>query len=195
MSFFSNLKDFFEGINDANKELVSGVKEVTAEFKTDMIQVIKDHNPTVGDKVEKADRLMTTIKNGYEQMPDPSPGPFNPQLKLDKLLKEIKKQNSIVKDPYSIGEALHLKVNRFGYSHHALSIRDALVIHYSEGSVQIQHIEEFAKGSEFYIVDTPRTRSKNQVIQRAHSRLGENEYNLLFNNCEHFVRWCLNGAD
>ena len=26
---------------------------------------------------------------------------------------------------------------------------------------------------------------------RAHNRLGERSYNLLFNNCEHFVMWCI----
>ena len=27
--------------------------------------------------------------------------------------------------------------------------------------------------------------------ERARSRLGENHYRLLSNNCEHFVEWCL----
>jgi hypothetical protein len=28
------------------------------------------------------------------------------------------------------------------------------------------------------------------VVDRAMSRLGERQYNLLFNNCEHFASWC-----
>ena len=30
-------------------------------------------------------------------------------------------------------------------------------------------------------------------VKRARSRLGEDEYNVVFNNCEHFVNWCFDG--
>jgi hypothetical protein len=33
-----------------------------------------------------------------------------------------------------------------------------------------------------------------QAVARARSRLGENRYRFLSNNCEHFVEWCLHGA-
>ncbi|MDE5831871.1 MAG: lecithin retinol acyltransferase family protein [Desulfovibrio sp.] len=33
-----------------------------------------------------------------------------------------------------------------------------------------------------------------ETISRARSRLGENRYNLLFNNCEHFAIWCKTGV-
>jgi hypothetical protein len=32
-----------------------------------------------------------------------------------------------------------------------------------------------------------------ESVERAHSRLGEDWYNVLTNNCEHFVNWCING--
>jgi len=32
-----------------------------------------------------------------------------------------------------------------------------------------------------------------ETVARARSRLGENRYNLVFNNCEHFARWCKYG--
>jgi hypothetical protein len=32
------------------------------------------------------------------------------------------------------------------------------------------------------------------VVQRAESRLGQSNYNLLFNNCEHFATWCKTGV-
>jgi hypothetical protein len=31
------------------------------------------------------------------------------------------------------------------------------------------------------------------TLRRAMSRLGEHNYNLLFNNCEHFAHWCKTG--
>ncbi|MBR9911110.1 MAG: lecithin retinol acyltransferase family protein [Gammaproteobacteria bacterium] len=35
--------------------------------------------------------------------------------------------------------------------------------------------------------------SSAAVITRAKSRLGEKNFNLLFNNCEHFASWCVTG--
>ncbi|MCR4717718.1 MAG: lecithin retinol acyltransferase family protein, partial [Lachnospiraceae bacterium] len=35
--------------------------------------------------------------------------------------------------------------------------------------------------------------SPEETVKRAMSRLGEAEYNLVFNNCEHFVMWCKTG--
>ncbi|KAH7714702.1 NC domain containing protein [Aphelenchoides avenae] len=36
--------------------------------------------------------------------------------------------------------------------------------------------------------------TEEEILQRAHSRLGESSYHLAKNNCEHFVRWCRNGV-
>lgn len=36
--------------------------------------------------------------------------------------------------------------------------------------------------------------SANETIERALSRVGENKYNLLLNNCEHFAIWCKTGV-
>lgn len=33
-----------------------------------------------------------------------------------------------------------------------------------------------------------------ETVQRARSRLGETEYNLALNNCEHFAIWCKTGV-
>ena len=35
--------------------------------------------------------------------------------------------------------------------------------------------------------------SAEETIKRARSKLHEKEYNLLFNNCEHFATWCKTG--
>lgn len=32
-----------------------------------------------------------------------------------------------------------------------------------------------------------------ETVERAYSRLGENKYDLVFNNCEHFAIWCKTG--
>lgn len=192
MSFFDDLKDCVKDISALNKEFISDVKNLVAETKRDIISDWKREVPIVGNTVEKADRVITSLKNVKEQLPDRSPGPFSPNLRFKKFLKETKKANKIISQD-SIGRAQHLKVNRLGYSHHALSIDEYEVIHYQDGEVKIETLESFAKGAAIHIVDTPRLYRKEEVIARAYSKLGERSYNLLFNNCEHFVRWAFNG--
>lgn len=38
-----------------------------------------------------------------------------------------------------------------------------------------------------------RTYSAKETVRRAYSRIGESEYNLATNNCEHFALWCRTG--
>lgn len=192
MEIWNGLKIAFEGISAANKELVEGIKEITTETKRDIISDWKREVPAVGNTIEKVDRTITTLKNVMEQIPETSSGPFNPKIKLRKILNEANKASNIT-SKNSIKRAQHLKVSRIGYSHHALSIDEYEVIHYKDGEVKIETIESFAKGAAIHVVDTPRLYKKDEVLARAHSKLGEKEYSLIFNNCEHFVRWSLNG--
>ena len=39
----------------------------------------------------------------------------------------------------------------------------------------------------------PQNFSPEETLQRAQSRIGEHKYNLITNNCEHFVVWCKTG--
>jgi hypothetical protein len=57
-------------------------------------------------------------------------------------------------------------------------------------------LAQFARGRGFSVVTVATTARYDgaTAIERARSRLGENRYRLLSNNCEHFVSWCLNGA-
>jgi hypothetical protein len=36
--------------------------------------------------------------------------------------------------------------------------------------------------------------SPAEIVRRARARLGENDYRLLTNNCEHFCNWCVSGV-
>ena len=95
----------------------------------------------------------------------------------------------------------HLKVDKGFYSHHGLYIGSNKVIHYtgfangmSSGPVKITTVDDFSFGSEIQIVEhTNEKYSVDKAIQRAKSRIGEQDYNLILNNCEHFVNWCLEG--
>ena len=44
-----------------------------------------------------------------------------------------------------------------------------------------------------YLIKHDKCLSAEDVVKRARSRLGENEYNVFYNNCEHFAMWCKTG--
>ena len=95
----------------------------------------------------------------------------------------------------------HLTTSRRGYSHHGVYVGRGRVVHYSGlpgvwqcGPVEEVSLSQFAIGHTVRIVQHDKSPySPEEIIRRARSRLGENEYRLLTNNCEHFCNWCLNG--
>lgn len=105
----------------------------------------------------------------------------------------------------------HLLIYGLGYSHHGIYIGDGQVIHYAladwsvfEGldslyvCIQKDSLEEFTRGKRLHRrteEESPLKYSREEAVSRACERLGEMSYNLAFNNCEHFVRWCRNGGE
>ena len=99
----------------------------------------------------------------------------------------------------------HIQVSRFGYSHHGIYVGNDLVIHYSgfaqafdKGAITLTTLEEFLDDEiDFDIVEYPSSQqcySAEEIVERAYSRLGEDNYSLMFNNCEHFACWCVTGS-
>lgn len=94
-----------------------------------------------------------------------------------------------------------LATPRDRYTHHGIYVGDGRVIHYAgfarswhAGPVEEVNLIEFASGHPLRIVDHPHPRYLAQeIVQRARSRLGERDYRLLSNNCEHFCNWCISG--
>ena len=95
----------------------------------------------------------------------------------------------------------HLVTQRRGYSHHGIYVGSGHVVHYAglcsgthAGPVEELSLEHFAAGHGIEVRAEPRPHySGDEAIRRARSRLGENRYRLLSNNCEHFCTWCLYG--
>ncbi|MCP3709938.1 lecithin retinol acyltransferase family protein [Paraburkholderia sp. CNPSo 3274] len=95
----------------------------------------------------------------------------------------------------------HLITKRHGYEHHGIYVGSGMVIHYAgfaksvyRGPVEEVPIEQFAGGHTVSVrARQLPTYSGAQAVRRARSRLGENRYRLLTNNCEHFCTWCLLG--
>lgn len=100
---------------------------------------------------------------------------------------------------FSIGD--HLVASRVLYQHHGLYMGDNKVIHYSNLGFQmnaykvcISSLASFSQGYNISIHPHPKRKFDGKTsIKRAISRLGEREYNLLSNNCEHFIMWCIEG--
>jgi hypothetical protein len=85
--------------------------------------------------------------------------------------------------------------------HHGVYVGDGKVVHYAglarwqfRGRIEEVSLAQFACGRSVW------TRSSDlpafvpqEVIRHARSRVGENSYGILRNNCEHFCEWCLRG--
>lgn len=69
------------------------------------------------------------------------------------------------------------------------------MIHYRKPSETIEQtsIETFTRGGRIYRRQYTVCYIADTAIARAQSRLGERQYNLLYNNCEHFATWCKTG--
>jgi Lecithin retinol acyltransferase len=96
----------------------------------------------------------------------------------------------------------HLTTSRRGYTHHGVYVGRGRVVHYSGlsgfwqcGPVEEVSLARFANGRSVEIVDHSESQyAPEEIVRRARSRLGENDYRLLTNNCEHFCNWCLSGV-
>ncbi|MEB3255440.1 MAG: lecithin retinol acyltransferase family protein [Synechococcaceae cyanobacterium] len=82
------------------------------------------------------------------------------------------------------------------FLHHGIDLGDGTVAHYLEGREILRSPrEEFSRGQPITAVDYPdgSCSPTGVTLRRAMGRLGEQNYNLLFNNCEHFAHWCKTG--
>jgi len=100
------------------------------------------------------------------------------------------------------GQHLYIKKASGTYTHHGLGLGDDRVIHYSgladnfidEGVIEEISLDEFSQGKEIDIKPhIDRKYNLEATIIRAGLRMGEAQYHILHNNCEHFVEWCITG--
>lgn len=89
----------------------------------------------------------------------------------------------------------HIACNRTCYSHHGIYDGNGRVYEYDASGVRLVTLYSFADGDSIVRVNSKATYSGAEIVRRAASRLGECDYNVVFNNCEHFARWCRNGED
>ena len=90
----------------------------------------------------------------------------------------------------------HLQVpRRHGlFNHHGIDLGDGTVAPYLEGREILRSpISEFSQGEVVSVLNHANASPAGVTLRRAMGRLGEQNYNLLFNNCEHFATWCKTG--
>ncbi len=100
-----------------------------------------------------------------------------------------------------------LGVTRGLYEHYGIYVGNSKIIHYygesdigEDNVISETGFYEFVKGSSmFFIVDVDSLGLKcfdsSEVVQRAKENIGKKNYNLVFNNCEHFAFWCKTGEN
>jgi hypothetical protein len=95
----------------------------------------------------------------------------------------------------------HLVSPRAFYVHHGIYLGDGKVAHYSglsgslrAGPIEVTGLQQFANGRSIWIYQDQPVFSNDEIVARACSRMGEAQYKILSNNCEHFCNWCINGT-
>lgn len=102
-----------------------------------------------------------------------------------------------------------IRVKHMTFHHHGLYEGDGMVIHFAgpdsatltdAAKVEVRRdtLDQFSMGRnievrDFSLTERLRRHSTKKILDNARSRLGEKGYDLLRNNCEHFVTWCLFG--
>ena len=88
----------------------------------------------------------------------------------------------------------HLTTPRIGYQHHGIYIGNNRVIHLtSHNRIEIVSLDTFTDGNGYSNNKFNSKYSRQEIIERARSRLGNHDYSVVFNNCEHFINWCIHG--
>ena len=90
----------------------------------------------------------------------------------------------------------HLEVPRQHglFNHHGIDLGDGTVAHYLEGREILRSSrDDFSQGQPISVIEHANASPARVTLQRAMGRIGEQNYNLLFNNCEHFATWCKTG--
>src|SRR5512132_3616137 len=101
--------------------------------------------------------------------------------------------------PLRIGD--HLVSTRRFISHHGIYVGNGQVIYYGglasglqAGPVKVSPLLEFLADHPYKIKQyKTRAYSREESVERARTRIGEDLYHPTFNNCEHFVTWCITG--
>lgn len=161
---------------DLNKEMERAFRE--AEDNADAV------DPKVGEFVRGVGKAGKDLQNAFRAPFEGSPIDLWGSIKVTH--EDLKRGD-------------HIWTHCGVFSHHGLYIGGGHVIHYGKDhdkdhpTICQVSLDNFAEGMPINRKDSLATHSIDAMIVRAKSRLNENSYQLIFNNCEHFVTWCRSG--
>lgn len=185
-----DLKEDFQGLKEEmtniQKDLQTLGNDITGEVKTFLGELQTDFQDLDLDfqglknavKSEIVNPLDVTLSNGLNAL--------TPEEYAQYLLPDGVEPN--------LGD--HLFCERPNYTHHGVYSGKGQVLNYRGGEIRYDEMSEFLLDSPLYVLpesESPCNYEPEEILYRGRSRLGENRYNLIFNNCEHFARWCRNG--
>ncbi|SNY26868.1 Lecithin retinol acyltransferase [Orenia metallireducens] len=216
MSF---LEDLAYGIGEVIETCVYGVEEVatkgidlvgeTIETGIDIVEAkvkdgtlfnipnpIIDENPTsklfnigrherqvIHDKIREKSEILGELDTMLMSLEDT----------VSNLRKGSNPKNMVVElliPEQSPSKGDHLAVWRGTYYHHGLYVGNGRVYHYNQGEIREDFLSTFRKWGKVRVIHSPKKYRNDEVVERAERRYGEDSYNVVFNNCEHFVVWC-----
>jgi hypothetical protein len=155
---------------------------------------------------DRADRAESFANEGVHLQPDrPSPTDGPPGGRSRKTGGSVRRRAATCQQAGEAPEpsvGAHLITPRWGYTHHGIYIGQGRVLHYAglarnfqRGPVEEVSLERFANGRPVHIeCRSTSALAAEDIVNRARSRLGEDRYSLLTNNCEHFAEWSRFGA-
>ncbi len=89
----------------------------------------------------------------------------------------------------------HIKVSLGVYEHHGIYTGEGTVVQRTQDGIDEVPLEEFSEGHGIEVVKyDDRLGKRKDVVRRARSHVGEEGYNLLFENCEHFANEMVSGS-
>ncbi len=152
--------------------------KLNRENRKEIQQITGEMNPSLGKAARTYHNLLDTIDNYIESRHNG----------LNRML--------LADNAADIQKGDHLFAQRPGFTHHGIYMGENMVLHYHMSKVKITGLEEFAEGAKIQKrsnEESPAAYPADEIIKRGLSRYGESDYNIIFNNCEHFVRWARNG--
>lgn len=94
----------------------------------------------------------------------------------------------------------HISIQKFGHQHHMILITDdqrqQSVIHKDVekgGLICRVPLQDALVGKAYTCIDRGDQFSAQEIADNAINMVGEEGYDLFFNNCEHFANWCATG--
>ena len=144
---------------------------------------LKKNLPILGDAMEVLNNLTDSVENLSDAM--------DPLNRISHAITDLSVEEA--RKVFKTGD--HIATMRTAYSHHGIYDGRGGVYEYDDSCVRHISLKNFSNGDRLYRVDEGTVYSPKEIIYRANSRLGEDDYNIFYNNCENFATWCRLGEE